>query len=87
MRGLYATLNLITVFLRGRDIDFLTLSETHTQNTDNFEIFSIPGYHYIRKSRATGNGRGVGVYISDKHDFVRGKDLELTEIESIWIEI
>ena len=87
VRGLHAKLNLITVFLRGRDIDFLTLSETHTQNTDNFEILSIPGYHHIGKNRATGTGGGVGLYISDKHDFVRTKDLELTEIKSIWIEI
>ena len=29
-RGLHAKLNLITVFLRGRDIAFLTLCETHT---------------------------------------------------------
>ena len=86
-RGLHAKRNLITVFLRGRDIDFLTLSETHTQNTDNFEIFSIPGYHYIGKSRTAGTGGGVGLYISNKQDFVRRKDLELTEIESIWIEI
>ena len=87
VRGLHTKLNLITIFLRGRDINFLTLSETHTQKTDNFEILSIPGYHYIGKSETTGTGGGVGPYISDKHDFVRKKDLELMEIESIWIEI
>ena len=32
VRGLHAKLNLITVFLRGRDIDFLTLSGTHTKH-------------------------------------------------------
>ena len=87
VRGLHAKLNLITVFLRVMDIDFLTLSETHTNNTSNLEIFSIMGYHYIGNSRTTGTGGGVGLYISDKHGFVRRKDLELTEIESIWIEI
>ena len=87
VRGLHAKLNLITVFLRGRIINFLTLSETHTQDTGKFEIFSIPGYHYIGKSRTTGTGGGVGLYISNKHDFARRKDFELPEIESIWIEI
>ena len=87
LRGLHAKLNLITVFFRSRDINILALSETHTQNTDNFEIFSIPGYHYIGKSRTTGTGGGVGLYILGKHDFVHRKYLELTEIKSIWIEI
>ena len=87
IRGFHAKLNLITVFLWGRDIDFLTLSKTHTQDTSNFEIFSIPGYHYIGKSRTTGTGGGVVLYISDKHNYVRRKDLELLETESIWIEI
>ena len=34
-RGLHAKVNLITKILRGRDIGFLTLSETLTQSTDN----------------------------------------------------
>ena len=86
VRGLHAKLNQITVFLCGRDIDFSTLSETHTQNTDNFEIFSIPGYHYIDESRTTATGGVVALYILDKHNFVRRKDF-LMETESIWIEI
>ena len=32
VRGLHAKLNLITVFLRGRNIDFLTMSENHTKH-------------------------------------------------------
>ena len=87
VKGLHAKLNLITVFLCGRNINFLKLSETRTQNIDNFEIFSIPWYHYIGKSRATGTGGGVDPHISDKHDFTRRKNLELTDIESSWIEI
>ena len=87
MKGLHAKVNLITVFLCGRNIDFLTLSETRTQDIDNFEIFSIPWYHYIGKSGTTGTGGGVGPHILDKHDFARRENLELTEVESIWIEI
>ena len=85
VRDLHAKLNLITVFLRGRNI-ILTLSKTHKQDTDNFKIFSILGYHYIGKSRTAGTGESVGFYISNKHDFVHRKNLELSKIESIWIE-
>ena len=63
------------------------MCETHTQDTDKFEIFSTPGYHYIDKSRTTCIGGGVALYVLYKHNFVRRKDLELLEIESIWIEI
>ena len=35
----------------------------------------------------TGTGGDIGLYISDKHGFVRRKDLELPKIESIRIEI
>lgn len=72
---LHAKFNQSTLFLCDRDTDFLTFSKTHTQGTDNFDIFSIPGYHYIRKSRAIVTGGGVGLYVSDKHDFVHRKDL------------
>ena len=70
MWGLQAKLNLITAFLRGREINFLTLSKTHTQDTDNFETFSITRHHYIGKKRTTSKGGGIGLYISDKDDFV-----------------
>ena len=82
VRDLHAKLNLITAFLHGRNI-ILTLSKTHKQDTDNFKIFSILGYHYIGKSRAAGTGESVGFYISNKHDFVHRKNLELSKIELI----
>ena len=50
-------------------------------------MFSILGYNYIGKSRTAGTGESVGFYISIKHGFVHRKNLELSEIESIWIEI
>ena len=87
VRSLHEKLNLITVLLCGTDIDLLSLSKIHTKSTDSYKIFSTLGYHYISKSRTTGTSGGVSLYFSDKHDFVRRKDLELTEIESIWIEI
>ena len=65
----------------------LTLSEIHTQDTDNFLVFDIPGFTFIGKSRNSGKGGGVGVYIADKHDFIRREDLEAEDIESIFIDL
>ena len=76
LRGLHAHLELITEFLTERkNADILTLSETHTQDTDNFLVFDIPGFTFIGKSRKSGKGGGVGMYIADKHDFIRREDL------------
>ena len=62
----------ITVFLTERNNTYiLTLSETHTQDTDNFLVFDIPGFTFIGKSRKSGKGGGVGMYTSDRHDFAR----------------
>ena len=86
--GLHAHLELITDFLTERkNKDILTLSTTHTQDTDNFLVFDIPGFTFIGKSRRSGKGGGVGMYIADKHDFIRREDLQAEGIESIFIEL
>ena len=55
VRGLYSNFELITEFLTERkSTDILTLSETHTQDTDNFLVYDIPGFIFIRKSRKMG---------------------------------
>ena len=88
VRGLHAHLELITEFLTERkNTDILTLSETHTQDTDNFLVFDIPAFTFIGKSRKSEEGGGVGIYIANKHDFIHREDLEPAGIESIFIEL
>ena len=53
--GLHAHLELITEFLTERkNTDILTVSETQTQDIDNFLVFDIPGFTIIGKSRKVG---------------------------------
>ena len=86
--GLHAHLELITEFLTERkNTDILTLSETHTQDTDNFLVFDILGFTFIGKSRKSGEGGGVGMYTADKHNFTHREDLEAQGIESIFIDL
>ena len=88
VRRLHAHLELITEFLTERkNTDILTLSETHTQDTDNFLVFDIPEFTFIGKSWKSGKGGGVGMYIADKQDFIRREDLEAEGIESIFIDL
>ena len=89
MRGLSSNINLVSVLLQTfRSIDVLTLSETHIESDDEHRAFyNIPGYSFVSRPRKAGKGGGVGVYISEDVTWDRRNDLEVEEIESVWIEI
>ena len=44
-----------------RNIDVLTLSETHIYNEENTDgLYKIPGYKFINRHHGEGRGGGVG---------------------------
>ena len=47
----------------------------------------VPGYTFIGKPTITGQGGGVGIYISTSVPYQRRFDLEQKDVECIWIEI
>jgi len=60
-----------------KEIDILTLSETHlTQNIPD-ELYKIPGYNFVRHDRKIGPGGGVAIYIKKGLTWKRRSDLEL----------
>ena len=69
-----------------QNIDIFSLSETHAADEPG-DLYNIDGYIYVNKPRRSGRGGGVGIYISDKINWIRRHDLEKPEIECIWIEI
>ena len=74
-----------------KGIDILTLSETHIDEKGELEhellFYDIADYSFISRSRKSGKGGGVGVYVSDEISWVRRLDLENEDIEVLWIEI
>ena len=87
IRGLLANKSIICQILDGfRNIHIFSVSETHLPPESEVEV-QIEGYTFIAKSRASGQGGGVGVYISSSIPFQRRMDLEQEDIECIWIEI
>ena len=87
IRGLLANKSAICHILDGfRNIHIFSVSETHL-SLDNEAEAQIEDYTFIAKSRASGQGGGVGVYISSSVPFQRRTDLEQEDIECIWIEI
>lgn len=57
-----------------------------TENTTNAEL-NINGYSAERKDRVSKKGGGLVIYIAEKIPYKRRTDLEINNIESIWIEI
>ena len=69
-------------------IDFIMLCETFL-NDRNADLFQIPGYKFIHKSRASLTRGGVGMYIRDDIRFQLRDDIALYhegEFETIFIE-
>ena len=82
-----ANKSIICQILAGfRDIHIFSVSETHLSPERKAEA-QIEGYTFIAKSRASSQGGGIGVYISSSIPFQRRLDLELEDIECIWIEL
>ena len=67
-------------------IQILSLSETHLSTNDEPQA-QIDGYSFISKPRKSAKGCGVGAYISSSVTYHRRLDLQLDDIECLWIEV
>ena len=70
--------------------DIIALSETWLSDTDNINDFLLEGYQVPeRRDRSFGVGGygGVMVWVSDKIACKRRQDLEIPDIEAMWLEI
>ena len=64
-----------------------SLSETHIDNSTPTQLLEISCYTLINKNRDVGTHGGVTVYIKDAIPFIRRTDLEINELECIWLEM
>ena len=91
IRCLFTNLSNLKCFVDGyKNVDIITLSETHIQNDthlDNNNLYHIEGYKFINRNRTKGIGGGVACYIKDNINWKRRTDLENQNIESLWVEI
>ena len=91
IRGLLTNfIGLQELFDRHKNIDIMTISETHIideQYYDNDNLYKIPGYTFLKWNRKAGRGGGVAMFIGESVMWERRQDLEKDNIESIWIEV
>eukprot|EP00112_Aurelia_sp_Birch-Aquarium-sp1_P013942 Seg2983.1 transcript_id=Seg2983.1/GoldUCD/mRNA.D3Y31 product="hypothetical protein" protein_id=Seg2983.1/GoldUCD/D3Y31 len=91
VRGLFTNMAYISeIFESFRGINILGLSETHIdQKRDEMPplLFDIPGYSFVSRPRPNGKGGGVAAYISESLKWDRREDLEMEEVEVIWVKL
>ncbi len=72
----------------GRRYDIITVSETWLDSTCSDSDYSLEGYHPIyRRDRTAGVGGGVAAWVSSHLFAKRRRDLEVDDIEVLWLEI
>ena len=89
VRGLLHNFTAIEELLyTNKDIDILTLSETHIcAAEDNDKLYHVQGYNFEKRNRLNGKGGGVALYVKDSVNYIRRTDLESKTLENIVIEI
>ena len=88
IRRLFHNIAKLSTFLhtlKNKHIFFL--SETYIDNSTPTQLFEIPGYTFINKNRDLGSHGGAAIYIKDGIPFIRRTDLEVNELDCIWLEI
>ena len=76
----------LELFLRNNPYDFLGISETWLNPDISNDMIAIDGYKFERLDRNSLGG-GVGCYVNYKYKYIRRKDLELNDIELMWLEV
>ena len=72
--------------LRTKDIDIVTISESWLNPTIRDSEIRLPGFHDpIRKDRDT-KGGGVAVYVRENLFLKQRPDLDVKDLEAIWVE-
>ena len=64
-----------------------SLSETHIDNSTPTQLFETPGYTFTNKNRDVGTHGVITIYIKDGIPFIKRTDLEVNELQCIWLEI
>ena len=70
-----------------RNFDVICISETWLDDRTSIEDIRIDNFKLFRHDRPGGHSGGICVYIRNNLFPKRGKDLELLNVECIWVEI
>ena len=69
-----------------KGFDIVDIRVTWLQGEQGWEL-NIEGYSVFRKDRQKGKGGGVALLIKDDVDTILRKDINIHDVESVWVEI
>ena len=69
------------------NLDILILTETFCFSKVPDSLYHAPGYQVHRKDRLGKTGGGVLAFVKDSIQVKRRTDLEVTELEALWLEV
>ncbi|MCG8047745.1 MAG: endonuclease/exonuclease/phosphatase family protein, partial [Candidatus Thiodiazotropha endolucinida] len=94
IQGIQNKLDQLSLMLNNshNDIHILGLSETKLKDFHQDNYFCLDNYQLFRKDRVitrerTEQGGGIIVYVKNGIKVERRKDLEMNEIECVWVEV
>ena len=87
MRSFHNIVKLSTFLCTHKYTHVFSLSEMHIDNSTPTQLFETPGYTFIHKNRDVGTHGCIAIYIKDGIPFIRRTDLEVNELECVWLEI
>ncbi|KAK3084222.1 hypothetical protein FSP39_010249 [Pinctada imbricata] len=70
-----------------QSVEILGICETFLDQEIHDEMIKLNGFNFERRDRVGKAGGGIVVYLSDLLNYKRRKDLESSDIETIWLEI
>ncbi|XP_035688766.1 uncharacterized protein LOC118424326 [Branchiostoma floridae] len=84
--SLYNKLDQLRVLMTSNNIDVMTLSETHLDDTISDAELHIAGYYLYRLDRNRSGG-GVAIYVSEAFTHSRRSDLQQPGLEALFCQI
>ena len=87
IRGILSNFDMLQeVFVLHKNIDIVTLSETHLSEDNLIDLCELDGYTFLYRNRVHRKGGGVAIYIKNNIAFQHKHDIE-NSLECLWIEI
>ena len=77
----------IRILLADRCLDVLVIQETKLDVSNNNSDFYICGYELVRRDRLSDGGGGICFYVKSTINFSVRTDLNIDELENLFIEI
>ena len=75
-----------TILSSDNNVDICGFTETFLNDMTNNDLLEVDDFYLHRKDRGT-HGGGIIVYVSKRYNVLRRLDLEMSNIETLWLEI